>query len=162
NTGYFMDYGNNSLLLWRFTPDFVTPANATLVGPISMAVGSFSPACGGGTCIPQQGGSNLDSLADRLMYRLAYRHFGSYGTRVVNQSVTAGASVGIRWYEIRNPLNSPTVYQQGTYAPDATYRWMGSAAIDKNGNIAVGYSASSATSVTSIRYTGRDASDPLN
>lgn len=161
DTGYFLDYGNNSLVLWRFTPNFVTPANASLSSPISIPVASFSPACGGGTCIPQPGGQKLDSLADRLMYRLAYRNFGSYETMVVNQSVTAGTSVGIRWYEIRNPLTSPTVFQQGTYAPDTTYRWMGSAAMDQSGNIAVGYSASSSTEVPSIRYTGRDSGDPL-
>ena len=160
-TGYFLDYGNNSLLLWRFTPNFVTPSSASLVGPISMTAASFAPACGGGTCIPQPSGQKLDSLADRLMYRLAYRNFGSYEAMVVNQSVTAGTSVGIRWYEIRNPLTSPTIFQQGTYAPDLTYRWMGSAAMDKTGNIAVGYSASSSTAVPSIRYSGRQTGDPL-
>jgi hypothetical protein len=161
NTGYFLDYGNNSLLLWRFTPNFVTPSSASLSGPISLPVAAFAPACAGGTCIPQPSGQKLDSLADRLMYRLAYRNFGGYEAMVVNQSVTAGTSVGIRWYEIRNPLTSPAVFQQGTYAPDATYRWMGSAAMDKSGNIAVGYSASSSTAVPSIRYTGRDSGDPL-
>jgi hypothetical protein len=162
NTGYFLDYGNNSLLLWRFSPNFVTPANATLTGPISLSTASFSPACGGGTCIPQPSGQNLDSLADRLMYRLAYRNFGDHEALVVNQSVTAGTSVGIRWYEIRNPLTSPTIFQQGTFAPDATFRWMGSAAMDKMGNIGVGYSASSNTVVPGIRYTGRETTDPLN
>jgi hypothetical protein len=162
NTGYFMDFGNNSLLLWRFTPNFVTPANATLTGPTTLAAASFSPACGGGTCIPQPSTTQkLDSLADRLMYRLAYRNFGDHEAMVVNQSVTAGTSVGIRWYEVRNPLTSPTIFQQGTYAPDTTYRWMGSAAMDKTGNIAVGYSASSGSVRPSIGYTGRETADPL-
>jgi hypothetical protein len=163
DTGYFLDYGSKSLALWRFTPNFVTPANATLTGPISIPAASFSPACGGGTCVPQAGtAQKLDTLADRLMYRLAYRNFGGYEAMVVNQSVTAGTSVGIRWYEIRNPLTNPTIYQQGTYAPDSTYRWMGSAAMDKTGNIAVGYSASSSATMPSIRYTGRETGDPLN
>lgn len=159
NTAYFLDYGNNSLLLWRFTPDFVTPSNATLTGPVSIAAASFSPAGGG---VPQPGTTNtLDTLSDRLMYRLAYRNFGTYEAMVVNHSVTAGTSIGVRWYEIRNPLTSPSIYQQGTYAPDATYRWMGSAAMDKKGNIAIGYSASSSTLYPSIRYTGRETTDPL-
>ena len=34
-------------------------------------------------------------------------------------------------------------FQQGTFAPDATYRWMGSIAMDQAGNIALGYSVSS-------------------
>ena len=59
------------------------------------------------------------------MYRLAYRNFGDHEALVVNQSVTAGTATGVRWYEIRNP-SSPSVYQQGTYAPDdGTSRWMG-------------------------------------
>jgi hypothetical protein len=160
-TGYFLDFGNNSLKLWRFTPDFVTN-NPSLVGPISIPAASFSPACRG-ACVPQPGTTQkLDTLSDRLMYRLAYRNFGGYEAMVVNQSVTAGTSIGVRWYEIRNPLTSPTIYQQGTFAPDATYRWMGSAAMDKTGNIAVGYSASSSTALPSIRYTGRETTDPLN
>src|SRR5262249_32518495 len=127
-------------------------------------VASFSAACsGGGTCIPQPGMTQkLDSLADRLMYRLAYRNFGDHESLVVNQSVTAGSSVGVRWYEIRNPDGTtPTVYQQGTYAPDATYRWMGSVAMDGAGDIALGYSGSSSTVYPYIAYTGRTPSDPL-
>ena len=162
NTGYFLDFGTNALALWRFTPDFATPANTTLVGPVSMPAAAFSTACGGGACIPQGGTTQkLDSLADRLMYRLAYRNFGDHESLVVNQSVTAGTSVGIRWYEIRNPQTTAAIFQQGTFAPDSTYRWMGSAAMDKAGNIAVGYSQSSSTSSPSIRYTGRETGDPL-
>ena len=160
---YFMNFGANSLNLWKFHVDFATSANSTFTGPTSIPVASFSPACsGGGTCIPQAGTSQqLDSLADRLMYRLAYRNFGDHEALVVNHSVTAGASVGIRWYEIRSPNSTPTVYQQGTYAPDATFRWMGSIAMDKAGNIALGYSASSSSINPGIRYTGRAPGDAL-
>ena len=94
---------------------------------------SFTQACGGGTCIPQPGTTRqLDSLADRLMYRLAYRNFGDHESLVVNHSVDrraarpacAGTSCATR-------AATPTVFQQGTYAPDATYRWMGSVAMDQ-------------------------------
>ena len=159
----FMAFGSNSLNLWKFHVDFGTPANSTLSGPTNIPVAAFSPACnGGGSCIPQAGtGQQLDSLADRLMYRLAYRNFGDHESLIVNHSVTAGSSVGIRWYEIRSPNGTPTVYQQSTYAPDSTYRWMGSIAMDKVGNIALGYSASSSSIRPGIRYTGRAPSDPL-
>ena len=162
---FFMNFGTNSLNLWKFHTDFATPANSTFTGPTSIAVASFSAACsGGGTCIPQSGTTNqLDSLADRLMYRLEYRKFtDGHESLVVNHSVTAGTSVGIRWYEIRNPNGTPTVYQQSTYAPDATYRWMGSVAMDQSGDMALGYSASSSTIKPSIRYTGRLVSDTLS
>ncbi|HUS16899.1 MAG TPA: hypothetical protein VM536_18025, partial [Chloroflexia bacterium] len=104
----------------------------------------------------------LDSLGDRLMYRLAYRNMGTYQTMLVNHSVDVGGGQGgIRWYEIRDPAGAASIYQQGTYAPDATTRWMGSIAMDKKGDIALGYTASSTTVYPSIRYTGRLASDPL-
>ena len=77
------------------------------------------------------------------MYRLAYRNFGDHESLVVNHSVTAGSGVGVRWYELRSPSGTPTVFQQGTFAPDSSYRWMGSVAMDQAGNIALGYSVSS-------------------
>src|SRR5437016_10655847 len=96
------------------------------------------------------------------MYRLAYRNFGDHDALVFNHSVAAGSSVGLRWYELRSPLAGAfTLYQQGTFAPDSTYRWMGSAAMDQAGDIAVGYSASSSSLPPAIRYTGRTQSEAL-
>ena len=161
---YVLGFGTNQLLLWKFHVDWATPSSTTFTGPSATPVAAFSAACGGGgTCIQQAGTLNkLDSLADRLMYRLAYRNFGDHESLVVNHSVTVGSSVGIRWYELRNPGGTPVVYQQSTYAPDSTYRWMGSVAIDAGGDIGLAYSASSSTTRPSVRYTGRLASDPLN
>jgi hypothetical protein len=163
---FILNYGSSRLNLWKFHVDWATPANSTLSGPTAIAVASFSAACGGGTCIPQPGTSQkLDSLADRLMSRLAYRNFGDHESLVVNHSVGTGflnlGPAGVRWYELRDPNGTPTVYQQGTYAPDSTYRWMGSIAMDQVGNIALGYSASSSSVRPSVRYTGHLVSDPL-
>jgi hypothetical protein len=84
----------------------------------------------------------LDALSDRLMYRPAYRNFGTYDTMVVTHSVnvlSSGNQAGTRWYEIRNvATGTPFIYQQGTYAPDSKWRWMGSIAMDKVGNMAIG------------------------
>ena len=159
----FLNFGLNSLNRWQFHVDWANAANSSFAGPTAIPVSSFSAACsGGGTCIPQPNTTQkLDSLADRLMYRLAYRNFGDHESLVVNHSVTAGTSVGVRWYEIRNPNGSPTVFQQGTYAPDATYRWMGSIAMDGSGDIALGYSGSSSTVNPYIAYAGRVPTDPL-
>lgn len=168
---FLLNFGTNSLNLWKFHVDFVTPANSTLAGPTNIGVASFSTACGGGTCVPQPSTSQkLDSLGDRLMYRLAYRNFASavpaHESLVVNHSVFVSKARNkevdaVRWYEIRNPNGTPTVFQQGTFAPDSTTRWMGSIAMDKVGDIAVGYSASSSSVFPSIRYTGRLPGDPL-
>ena len=154
----------NSLAYWDFHVDWTTPANSTFTGPTTLATAAFSQPCGStGTCIPQSGTSQqLDSLADRLMYRLAYRNFGDHEALVVNHTVTAGSSVGARWYELRPGASYDlSVFQQGTYAPDSSYRWMGSIAMDQSGDIALGFSVSSSTTKPSIHYTGRLAGDAL-
>ena len=151
---YLVNFGTNSLNLWKFHVDFTTPANTTLTGPTNIAVPAFTPLCGGGrTCVPQKGGSRLDSLADRLMYRLAYRNFGDHESLVVNHSVAANGGSGVRWYELRSPGATPTLFQSGTFAPTKIYRWMGSVAMDKVGDIAVGYSDSSSKTFPAIAYT---------
>ena len=164
---YMVNFGSNRLNLWKFHVDWTTPANSTLTGPTVLSVAAFTAACGGGACVSQSGtGQKLDSLADRLMYRLAYRNFGDHEALVVNHSVKISGNnknqvVGVRWYELRNPGGTPVVYQQGSYTPDNSSRWMGSIAMDKAGNIAMGYSVSSASLHPSLRYTGRAATDPL-
>jgi hypothetical protein len=166
---FFMNFGSNSLNLWKFHVDFVTPANSTFTGPTTLPVAAFTAACsGGGTCIPQPNTSNqLDSLADRLMYRLAYRRFSDgHESLVVNHSVTVSGSrrksvTGVRWYEVRNPNGTPAVFQQGTFSPNTNSRWMGSIAMDKFGDIALGYSESSSSLFPSIAYTGRVPADTL-
>ena len=152
---------STTLASWKFHVDWTTPANTTFTGPTTLTVPAYTEACGGGTCIPQSGGGSLDSLADRLMYRLAYRNFADgHQALVVNHSVMAGTGVGVRWYELRlDAGNNLSLFQAGTYAPDASFRWMGSAAMDQSGNMALGFSTSSSTLKPSSRYTGRLAGD---
>lgn len=154
---YFLNFGSNSLNVWRMT------ASGAISGPTNIPVAAFSAACGGGTCIPQAGTSQqLDSLGDRLMYRLSYRNFGSYASLLVNHSVAGGSSnTGVRWYELRDSGSVPSVYQQGTFAPDSSYRWMGSVAQDKLGNIAAGYSISGSTIDAGINIASRAPTDTL-
>ena len=160
---YMVYFGTNNLNLYKFHVDFATPSNSSFTGPTVIPVAAFSPLCSGGTCVVQPGTTQrLDSLADRLMYRLAYRNFGTHESLVVNHSVVAGSSGGIRWYEIQNPSGTPTVAQQSTFAPDASYRWMGSIAMDQAGDMAVGYSLSSSSLNPTIRYTGRVPTDPAS
>src|SRR5579864_3069537 len=160
---YMLYFGTNNLNLFKFHVDFTTPSNSTFTGPTVINVASFSPLCGGGTCVPQPGTTQqLDSLADRLMYRLAYRNFGTHESLVTNHSVVAGSGGGIRWYEIQNPSGTPTVAQQSTFAPDSNYRWMGSVAMDQAGDLAVGYSVSSSSLSPSVRFAGRVPTDPAS
>ncbi len=115
-------------------------------------------------CTPQLApGETLDVLERELMYRLQYRNFGSYETLVLTHDINVGGNqAGNRWYELRKVGGTWSIFQQATNAPDATNRWMGSIAMDKDGNMAMGYSVSSTTVFPGIRYTGRLASDPLN
>src|SRR5882672_2606097 len=154
----------NQLAVYKFHVDFITPANSTLTGPTDITTASFSEACAGGTCIPQTGTTQkLDSLADRLMFRLAYRNFDDHESLVVSHSVSVNpVTSGVRWYEIQNPAGTPVVAQQSTFAPDANFRWMGSIAMDHVGDMALGYSVSSATMFPSIAFTARLSGDPAS
>jgi hypothetical protein len=128
-------------------------------------VKAFTMACGGGTCIPQPGTKQqLDSLGDRLMFRLAYRNFGDHESLVVSHSVmTSKAASGERWYEIRDPNGKTRVFQQGTFTHSGNSLWMGSISMDKAGDMALGYSESNATTLhPSLAFTGRVPADPLN
>ncbi|HBL27659.1 MAG TPA: hypothetical protein DD490_12550, partial [Acidobacteria bacterium] len=161
------DTTRDFLEIWNYHVDFATPANSTFTGPVNIPVTSFdSELCGftSFNCFPQQGsGTTLDPLREVVMNRLQYRNFGTHQTLVGNfvTDVDGTNHGGIRWFELRNTGSGWSVHQEGTYAPDVHSRWMGSAAMDGGGNIAVGYSVSSTTMFPSIRYTGRRASQPL-
>jgi hypothetical protein len=163
---YLLSITSTALQFWRYSVNW-TAGTSTLTGPITVpGVTAFSRACSGGACVPQPGTTQLlDSLADRLMYRLSYRSIGGHESLLINHSVATGGTSGIRWYELRNAAAqtlasaNPVVFQQGTFAPDAAYRWMGSAAMDKTGGIAIGYNVSSTSIVPSIRYAYRGPAD---
>src|SRR5207248_1743491 len=94
---------NTTLASWKFHVDWSTPANTTFTGPTTVTVAQYTMGCGGGgECVPQPSpGDPLDSLGDRIMYRLAYRNLGDHESFVVTHSVNAGPTMGIRWYELR-------------------------------------------------------------
>ncbi len=136
---YMLNLGTNALNLWQFHVDFQTPANSTFSGPTSLLVNAFLRACNGRVCVPQAGTTQtLDSVADRLMWRLAYRHFADGHESLVTNHAIGSTNAGVRWYEIQDPGGSMTIVQQGVINPDANYRWMGSIAMDQSGDIAVG------------------------
>ncbi|HKS97273.1 MAG TPA: Ig-like domain-containing protein, partial [Terriglobia bacterium] len=159
-----------ALDLWTFHVDTANFSNSTLSNPTSIPVAPFTVPCLNAQtgqisqdCIPQDGTTQMvDALGDRLMYRLAYRNFGDHESLVANHTVmTAGGNTGVRWYEVRSPNSTPTLYQQGTFAPDSDNRWMASIAMDQSGNIGLGYSVASAATFDSIRYTGWEVGNPL-
>ncbi|HKM46889.1 MAG TPA: choice-of-anchor D domain-containing protein [Terriglobales bacterium] len=163
--GLFISWQNNNpgqLYLRKLTLNFAA-GTATLSASTTINVANTNLACGnGGTCVPQLGTTQtLDTLGDRLMYRFAIRHFADHDRAVINHAVANASQVAVRWYELYDPAGTVTLNQQGTFAPDTTYRWMASVAEDQSGNIGLGYSASSSTIHPGIRFTGRVPSDPL-
>ena len=162
---FYVGFRTNALLLWYLHVDWTNTSKSVLAGPSVIPTAAFTPTCAETGCVPQLGtAQTLDAIGDRVMYRFSYRNFANaaqpYHSFLVNHSVaTPSGNIGVRWYELRDTVNG--IYQQGTYAPDTNYRWMGSIAQDKMGDIAVGYSVSSASMYPSIAYAGRVPSDPL-
>jgi hypothetical protein len=157
--------GPDGYRLFDFAVNWSDPRASTLSGPTHVAAPEFdSNLCNFNLgCIPQKGGEPLDALAGFTMYRAQYRDFGAYSSLVLNHTVDAtGRSLaGVRWVELRKARGGWSVFQTGTYAPDdGSHRWMGSAAMDQAGNIALGFSVSAHDMFASIRYITRQADDP--
>ncbi len=164
--------GNNAghYRYWHYSvgvPFGNNPTFTQFTGPTAAA---FSFICPGfRNCVPQLGQSSvnwLDAIGDRLMNRLAYRNFGSPTSPneswVGNFTVSSGGVAAPRWFELKGLGGaSGTINQESTYQPDSTWRWMGSAAMDQKGNLALGFSASSSSINPQIRYATRNATDPL-
>ncbi|MGD9093705.1 MAG: carboxypeptidase regulatory-like domain-containing protein, partial [Anaerolineales bacterium] len=159
---------DDAMRIWEFHVDWANTSNSTFGisgNPnATLIIANFNPLY---SDIPQPSTSQrLDNLADRLMHRLQYRSVGTHETLVTNHTVDVGSGrAGVRWYEAQKVSSSWNIHQQGTYAGDGSnsnHRWMGSAAMDSAGNIAIGYSLSSGSVYPSIAYTGRLSNDPLN
>ena len=150
----------DKLRVWAFHADWTTPASSTFTLRDTLTPASFSTNI---SYVDEPNGytSWLDAIADRPMYRFAYRNFGTRESLVMNHTVNVSGHAGVRWYELRKTTGPWSIYQPGTFSPSSDSRWMGSVAMDKNGDIAVGYSVSSTSVYPSIRYAGRLASDPL-
>jgi hypothetical protein len=168
---------NNFIELWdqvtlhafKFHVDFVTPANSTFTGPTNITIPNWVQICPTTrACIPQPSpGELVDSIGNRLMFRMAYRNFGDHETLTATHTVKPASGTAIaatRWYELRNASvgGNFTVFQGGTFQNAKISLWMGSIAMDKVGDIALGMSASSSTVKPSVVYTGRTPTDPKN
>jgi hypothetical protein len=164
----------DAINMWEYRVDWTTPPRASFQRTAQLPVKEFDSnfSCRhtpetSRACIAQRGtDQRIDVLSyrQRPTWRLAYRNFGDHEALVTNQSVETRTTIaGVRWYEIRSPGHNPVVYQQSTFSPDdGISRWMGSAAQDRFGNMALGYSVSSSFIYPGIRYTGRLAGDVLN
>jgi len=153
-----------------FHVDFTTPTNSTFTGPNHITTIPYTTICQSPftrTCIPQPtGGEKLDSLGGFMMYRNAYRNFGTYESNVVAHTVAttspSTAKAAVRWYEIRGGVTAPKVFQQGTRQDNSTTAdsyWLPTGGQDKVGDIVVGFSVSGANTDPSMWYIGRVPTD---
>lgn len=166
---------SDAMRIWEFRANFANPGASTFTEHPSspVPVAAFNPTNPSGRLdieqpAPATSSSYLDSIQDRLMNRLQYRNFGTHESLVVTHSVNVGTGTtvaahraGVRYYEFRRVgVSNWVVNEQATFAPNDTLnRWMGSAAMNGQGDIAVGYSVSSASVFPGIRYAGRLAND---
>src|SRR5215469_11052277 len=138
-------FDDDGIYFWKVNVDWNNPANTKTDGPTKIKVAPYHYLCNGQltSCVPQPDTDRrLDVQGDKIMNRVIYRRLGRHESIVAAQSVaTAGGGGGVRWYEFRlDKQRNPVLYQQGTYAPGGFYRWMPSIAMDKKGDIGVGYS----------------------
>jgi len=156
---------DDGIYTWKFHVDWANPKNTKLSDPVKIPVAPYHYLCGGQltNCVSQPGTDRkLDAQGDKLMQRLVYRNIGGRESIVAVHSIdTAAGGGGVRWYEFRlNGNRDPELFQQGTYAPDAFYRWMASAGMDRQGNIGIGYSFGGTPHMPGQRFAARMADDP--
>ncbi|WP_199185051.1 T9SS type A sorting domain-containing protein [Aquimarina sp. I32.4] len=165
-TGVTQDH----LKIWTIDVDWVTPANSTISTPQQVDTAPFDSVFDNGSFqnLDEPGnGPDIDALQATMMYMTNYRRFPSHNSVVMNFVVDLNGTdslAGIRWYELRQTADGQpwTIYQEGTYTqPDGLSAFCGSIGMDSLGNIGLAYTVVSSSVYTSLRYTGRLASDPL-
>jgi len=164
--------GTDRYTILELDVDFATPANTTLTRTDLAAAAFDQNLCGWSRdCIPQPGTTlGLDSFGGNTLFQAPGRDLDATAgvdLRLLGQGpvdVDGNDLAGIRWFELQNTGAGWSIRQEGTFAPaDGKHRWMGSIAMNGNGDIALGYSVSDGTSTyPSIYATGRLAGDPLN
>ncbi len=156
---------DNVIDVWQFHVDWKDPSKTRVTGPDKITVAPYHYLCDGQLtfCVPQPGSERrLDAQGDKIMARLAYRRVSGHESIIAVHSVnTAAGGGGVRWYEFRiDKGRKVSLFQQGTYAPEGFYRWMASPAMDKFGNIGIGYSFGGPPHFAGQRFAGRLANDP--
>ena len=158
-------FEDDGIYFYKVHVDWNDASKTSVSPPRKIAVAPYHYLCDGqlSSCVPQPGTTRrLDSQGDKLIQRLVYRNFGGHESILAEHSVaTAAHGGGVRWYEFRlNRERDPVLYQQGTYAPGGFYRWLGSMAMDRKGDIGIGYSFGGDPNYPGQRFAARLAKDP--
>ncbi len=159
-------FEDNTISAWQFHVDWTDPTKTAVTGPQKISVAPYHYLCDGQltNCVPQPGTDRrLDSQGDKIMSRLTYRRVNGHESVIAVHSInTTSGGGGVRWYEFRvNPDRTLQLHQQGTFLSDGNFRWLPSAAMDKHGNIGIGYSYGGEQIPVGQRFAGRLEHDPL-
>lgn len=158
-------FEDDGIYAWKFSVNWKDPDKTQLSAEQKIDVAPYHFLCDGqlSKCVPQpETVVRLDSQGDKLMQRLVYRNFGRYQSIIAAHSIdTKAGGGGVRWYEFRlDKSGAPQLFQQGTYAPDAGYRWLPSIAMDRKGDIGLGYTFGDSSSFPGQRFAARMTGDP--
>src|SRR5215471_6003807 len=157
-------FNDDGIYFWKVHVVWKNPANTRATGPTKIQVTPYQYLCNGQlmSCVPQPDTERRhDVQGDKIMTRLVYRRLGGHESIVAAHSVATNEEGGVRWYEFRlDKKGDPVLYQQGTYAPEGNYRWMPSIAMDKKGDIGVGYSFGGPPNFPGQHFAARQAGDP--
>jgi hypothetical protein len=158
-------FADSVIHAWNFHVDWREPARTRITGPATIAVAPYHYLCNGQltNCVPQPGTDrHLDAQGDKVMARVVYRRIGDQESIVAAHSInTASGGGAVRWYELRvGGDRGLRLHQQGTYRADTNFRWMASPAMDRFGNIGIGYSFGGAADFPGQRFAGRRPTDP--
>jgi hypothetical protein len=158
-------FEDDGIYFYKVHVDWNDASKTSVSAPQKIAVAPYHYLCDGqlSNCVSQPGTERrLDSQGDKLIQRLTYRNFGNHESILAEHSIaTAAHGGGVRWYEFRlNKQRDPVLFQQSTYAPGGFYRWLGSMAMDRKGDIGIGYSFGGDPNYPGQRFAARRAKDP--
>ena len=166
----FSGVSSDHIGMWNIDMNWSDINSSSISGKIEIPTAAFDAAIAGGFANLQQPGTSqrIDAIVGAVMNMSHWYKFDTYESILLNWvvEITNGSQVsGIRWVELRSTNNggSWSVYQEGTFT-DPTGNdsvFMGCIAMDKQGNIGLGYTKTGASTYPSLYYTGRMANDPL-
>ena len=159
----------NGLSVYKFHVDWNSISLSTFTGPdVPLAATSWPNASVPNA--PSLGGNSLDVLQIRAMMQNQYSNIGGveslWTTHTVRRADTNGFAAP-RWYQtnVTGSVVAANLPQAATWDPDGAnviYRFMPSLAVDRMGDMALGYSTSNSTTKPAIKYAGRLVTDPVN
>ncbi len=159
----------NALTVYKLHVDWDSISLSTFTGPDQPLAATSWPNAAVPNA-PSLGGNSLDVLQIRAMMQSQYSNLGGAESLWVTHTVRRANTTGFaapRWYQVdvSGSTVAANIPQAATWDPDGAnviYRFMPSLAVDRAGDLALGYSTSNSTTKPALKYAGRLAGDPVN